>query len=344
MGRRSRRPTEAALLPDRPSLHSVTSTRCPVAARIIEGAAGIHEDRPLDDSFSYPVLPRSIDTPLAPAYIFSWSLMSSTPFGEHLKREREMRGVSLEEIAAATRINTRFLEAIENERWDQLPGGVFNRGFIRSIARYLGMDEDNLVAEYDLDVKGNGNSHHAVVLPSRQANGPAERVSSRNWQPAAVAFAALVILIVVGAAAVHYRMKISSGMHLGASAIAARVHRLRSKPSAGATIAPPASAPNSATSASLAANAAPLTLQLEAGKPAKVKVLADGNVVFDGRVQANDVKQFRARDRFEVSSSESSALLLELDGQTVPPIGTPGQPGSVTLTRSDLSSATGDAH
>ena len=39
--------------------------------------------------------------------------MSSTPFGEHLKREREMRGVSLEEIAAATRINTRYLEALE---------------------------------------------------------------------------------------------------------------------------------------------------------------------------------------------------------------------------------------
>jgi cytoskeletal protein RodZ len=74
--------------------------------------------------------------------------MSSTPFGERLKREREMRGVSIEEIAAATRISTRFLEALESEQWDQLPGGVFNRGFIRSVARYLGMDEDKLVAEY----------------------------------------------------------------------------------------------------------------------------------------------------------------------------------------------------
>ena len=43
--------------------------------------------------------------------------MSSTPFGEHLKREREMRGVSLEEISAATRINTRFLEALEKAHW-----------------------------------------------------------------------------------------------------------------------------------------------------------------------------------------------------------------------------------
>ncbi len=74
--------------------------------------------------------------------------MPSTPFGEQLKRERELRGVSLEEVATATRIAPRFLEALENEQWDKLPGGVFNRGFIRAVARYLGLDEDNLVSEY----------------------------------------------------------------------------------------------------------------------------------------------------------------------------------------------------
>ncbi len=71
-------------------------------------------------------------------------------FGEHLKREREMRGISLEEIASATRIGTRFLEAMENEQWSQLPGGVFNRGFVRSVAHHLGLDEEALLAEYTL--------------------------------------------------------------------------------------------------------------------------------------------------------------------------------------------------
>ena len=79
--------------------------------------------------------------------------MPPTPFGDQLKREREMRGVSLEEISAATRISTRFLEAIEGEHWDQLPGGVFNRGFIRAIARFLGLDEDSLVAEYAIETR-----------------------------------------------------------------------------------------------------------------------------------------------------------------------------------------------
>jgi cytoskeletal protein RodZ len=76
--------------------------------------------------------------------------MTKGTFGEYLKREREMRGVSLDEITAATRIATRFLQAIEDERWDQLPGGVFNRGFVRAVARYLGLDEENTVAEYVL--------------------------------------------------------------------------------------------------------------------------------------------------------------------------------------------------
>jgi len=65
-----------------------------------------------------------------------------------------MRGVSLEEISAATRIATRFLVALENEQWDLLPGGVFNRGFIRAVARFLGLDEDSLVSEYALETKG----------------------------------------------------------------------------------------------------------------------------------------------------------------------------------------------
>src|ERR1700722_10985362 len=78
--------------------------------------------------------------------------MTKDTFGESLKREREMRGVTLDEISAATRIATRFLTAIETEQWDQLPGGVFNRGFVRAVARYLGLDEENIVAEYPLAV------------------------------------------------------------------------------------------------------------------------------------------------------------------------------------------------
>lgn len=74
--------------------------------------------------------------------------MNENSFGARLRHEREARGVSLEAVSAATRISLRSLEAIENEQWDRLPGGVFNRGFIRSICRCMGLDENALLAEY----------------------------------------------------------------------------------------------------------------------------------------------------------------------------------------------------
>jgi cytoskeletal protein RodZ len=88
--------------------------------------------------------------------------MSKDSFGETLKRERELRGVTLDEISLATRIGTRFLKAIEEERWDELPGGVFNRGFVRAMARYIGLDEENTVAEYVLAI---GDRATAPVVP-----------------------------------------------------------------------------------------------------------------------------------------------------------------------------------
>ena len=69
-------------------------------------------------------------------------------FGDRLRREREMRGITLDEITESTKISRRHLEALEREHFDQLPGGVFNKGFVRAYARFLGLDEDQAVADY----------------------------------------------------------------------------------------------------------------------------------------------------------------------------------------------------
>jgi cytoskeleton protein RodZ len=71
-------------------------------------------------------------------------------FGESLRREREMRGVTLEEIFATTKINLRFLEALEAEDFAKLPGGIFTRSFLRAYAGYLGLDAERVLAEYQL--------------------------------------------------------------------------------------------------------------------------------------------------------------------------------------------------
>ena len=69
-------------------------------------------------------------------------------FGENLRREREMRGVTLEEISESTKISTRLLNALETDRFSELPGGIFTRNFIRAYAQYLGLDEEHALSEF----------------------------------------------------------------------------------------------------------------------------------------------------------------------------------------------------
>ena len=70
-------------------------------------------------------------------------------FGEGLRCARESRGISLEEVSKATRIGVRLLEAIERERFDQLPGGVFRSSFVRQYAQAVGLDEEQTVTEFE---------------------------------------------------------------------------------------------------------------------------------------------------------------------------------------------------
>jgi cytoskeletal protein RodZ len=68
--------------------------------------------------------------------------------GEELRHKREQRGISLAEIAEATRIGTRFLKAIETNNFSILPGGIFTRSFIRAYAKHVGMNEDEAIGLY----------------------------------------------------------------------------------------------------------------------------------------------------------------------------------------------------
>lgn len=75
-----------------------------------------------------------------------------------------MRGITLEEIAEATKIGTRSLRALEEQDFDKLPGGIFNKGFVRAYARYLGLDEEQAVADYLAAL----NEAHAAGKTTRQ--------------------------------------------------------------------------------------------------------------------------------------------------------------------------------
>jgi cytoskeleton protein RodZ len=79
-----------------------------------------------------------------------------------------LRGVSLREIADATKISVRFLEALEADRVEVLPGGVFRRSFVRQYARHLGLDAERLVAEF---VFAHGEAGEEGAAPARVRGG-----------------------------------------------------------------------------------------------------------------------------------------------------------------------------
>ncbi len=120
-------------------------------------------------------------------------------FGERLQREREMRGIALEEIAEATKIGTRFLRALEEQDFKKLPGGIFNKGFVRSYARYLGIDEDEAVADYEAaigEIRPAGEDEEAAAVDDEPSPEPRPRV--RFAFTASLALVVLAALVYVG--------------------------------------------------------------------------------------------------------------------------------------------------
>jgi cytoskeletal protein RodZ len=289
--------------------------------------------------------------------------MSKDTFGESLKREREMRGVTLDEISAATRIATRFLRAIENEEWDQLPGGVFNRGFVRAVAHYLGLDEENIVAEYILAV---GDRPSVPVW----TGSPPVVTPDQPWLAWIIAALILVSLLAggwFGTRRLLARRAAKRAAQAAALSAAPSPEPMDAPPPiSSAEPAPPvnaAPAPNAAPNAPdatpgattvatdstpVAAPSAPATdrfeLTIEANKKTKVTVVADKDVVFEGTMKSGEKQFFSAADHFQVSAKDAGALHLEMNGHALGPLGRPGHSAKVKLTRDALKGASGSGN
>ena len=280
--------------------------------------------------------------------------MTKDTFGESLKREREMRGVTLEEISAATRIATRFLRAIENEQWDQLPGGVFNRGFVRAVARYLGLDEESTVAEYTLAVGDR------PTVPVWTGSPPAVP-PQQPWL--AWTIATVVILALLAGAWFGTRLFLARRAAKRAGQAAATSAESSSSSSSdsqdnSAGPAPEGSgmpspdAQTASSAAPAATDSAPATgptptatdqfeLKIVTDKRTKVTIVADQEVVYDGNMKAGENHFFSAMDHFQVTAKDAGVLHMELNGKALTPMGPPGHSGKVTLTRNDLRGASG---
>ena len=121
-------------------------------------------------------------------------------FGETLKRERELRQISLREISEATKINLRYLEALERDDFRHLPGGVFNKGFVRAFAQFIGIDPEAMVMAYlDEERSQEARAPHPAGASSALAHEAAleSGPSGVRWWVATL-IAILVLLVVAG--------------------------------------------------------------------------------------------------------------------------------------------------
>jgi cytoskeletal protein RodZ len=101
-------------------------------------------------------------------------------FGEKLRKQREHRGITLEAVANTTKISTRMLKALEDEHFDQLPGGVFNKGFVRAYARQVGLNEEEAINDY-LAALAECQLHSQAITPNLR--GASQRPARENQPP-----------------------------------------------------------------------------------------------------------------------------------------------------------------
>ena len=119
--------------------------------------------------------------------------------GERLRLAREERGIGLREICEQTRISMHYLEAIEANDYKRLPGGVFNRSFIKAYAKYVGYDEREAIEGYTRYLREHGESPDDVnthpTYPKVYTDTPATR------SPVLTVILAILILAILTAAA-----------------------------------------------------------------------------------------------------------------------------------------------
>lgn len=125
--------------------------------------------------------------------------------GARLRDERERRGIGIDEIEAETRIRAKFLLAIEEERFDTLPGPAYVRAFVRDYAEQLGLDPQSLVNE--LNSRPDLVEDVVVVPPRQVADVP---LLDRRMRTTAIV-AAIVLAVLVALAAAYLLSRGGSG-------------------------------------------------------------------------------------------------------------------------------------
>jgi cytoskeletal protein RodZ len=131
--------------------------------------------------------------------------------GEQLRLARQERGIPLREISDQTRISVRYLEAIEANDYKRLPGGIFNRSFVRAYARCIGYDEKEAMEGYTRYMREHGESADEVVTTPHHSKVYTDTPATRSPVLTVImTILILAILTLLALAALHWYQKRSA--------------------------------------------------------------------------------------------------------------------------------------
>ncbi len=275
-------------------------------------------------------------------------------FGERLKRTRENRKITLEQVATATKISARMLKALEDEKFGELPGGIFNKGFVRSYARFLGIDEAQAVTDY---LHASGEASQPPEAEGAELRAIAERKEKERERQRARdkglpwGLTAAVLLLIALSLSVW-------GFYSRERQNTQRVATHKPTAPAGATEVQPAvpqsqptltavsdssssSQPNvtSAEPTGIQTASSPadyFTVSIEANQDSWLTVTADGKQVFSDTLVASTTRSFQGQKQLVVRAGNAGGLEISFNGQKLPAAGEEGEVKILTFGPSGL--------
>ena len=278
-------------------------------------------------------------------------------FGPRLKEQRERRGITLEQISKSTKIGTRFLEALEEDQFERLPGGIFNKGFVRAYARCVGLNEEQAIADY-LAATGANQPTAAAVEEAPILEPPPqpkrERAASLPWG----IFATILLITAFGFAIWGFFFRATTHEKEPPQASQPQIPSASPEPAPSVTTPasqsamPPQSVSNQASSVSSANPLQPATtqattpapaaavpspgnssavsprgivLRIKANDEAWLSITIDGEVTTEITLPASGEKTVRAHNDIIVKTGNAGALDFEFNGKPLPHQGTSGE-------------------
>jgi cytoskeletal protein RodZ len=242
-------------------------------------------------------------------------MAAATPgsFGSKLRAARERRGISLREIANATKISVAALDALERNDISRLPGGIFSRSFVRSYALEVGLEPETTIQEFIAQFP---NDSVTAGHPTTQQHGDHEKLES-DRRMASTFLKLLALSVPVAGAVLYFSLA-------GRRSVARRVD----PPPPLAAVPPPAKPDPQASAA--------FVVDVAVSARTTVSAMVDGQRTIEREMQAGEHEHFPVQHEVTLVVPDAGLVSLTLDGADAKPLGNAGESATLHLTAANF--------